>query len=467
MSPGDYGVYMVLWGMTEMLVPLSSLGLLEGGRRFLPELTARGSAVGVRLFIKWATMARVSILLVWAIGLALAWGTITDWLGFSGAQASHTWQAVILAALVVAFRYSCEMLECLLEQRWSQVVLTLHPIGRLVGLAGLFLTNQVTLAWILWVEVIVSLACLLLVEWALIRKLRGLPGTSEYRVPVREVVNFAWNIAGVNLLQSTGSVGAQRFLVARLLGLEVAGLFSFLQQLMSIVSRYMPSQLLANVIRPMLISRLATGEGGVVSQSMALMRKSNLVIVLGCVALLVPAGDALIALASSGRFTAAGWPALVLFIGLAATSQGAVVNMAMQIHDQTRALRKQSVLFLLVPLAAWLGSAYGLLGVIAGMVLVHWLRNTFSMWWMYRQGIDIVLDKAGMARMFAVSLLAAGVGGLIALQSSPWIALTATLYVLAIGMVLARPFSHADEELLGRVLKGRVRFLKPLVWTAK
>ena len=117
LASGDYGVYMTLWGMTEMLVPLSSLGLMEAARRFLPELAARGSAVGVRLFIRWTKIARLSILLVWAVGLALAWGTITDWLGFSAAQASHTWQALILAVLVVAFRYSCEMLESLLEQR--------------------------------------------------------------------------------------------------------------------------------------------------------------------------------------------------------------------------------------------------------------------------------------------------------------------------------------------------------------
>jgi len=294
LASGDYGVYMTLWGMTEMLVPLSSLGLMEAARRFLPELAARGSAVGVRLFIRWTKIARLSILLVWAVGLALAWGTITDWLGFSAAQASHTWQALILAVLVVAFRYSCEMLESLLEQRWSQVVRALHPIGRLVGLAGLLLANQVTLAWILWVEVIVSLACLLLVEWGLIRKLRALPNTDEYRVSVRAVANFSWHLAGANLLQSISCGGAQRLLVARLLGLEVAGLFSFLQQLLFIVSRYMPTQLLANVIRPMLISRLET-ERGVVSQVMALMWKSNFAIVAASVAVLVVAGDSIIA----------------------------------------------------------------------------------------------------------------------------------------------------------------------------
>ncbi|MEH6528664.1 MAG: hypothetical protein V7718_01845 [Porticoccus sp.] len=467
LASGDYGVYMTLWGMAEMLVPLSSLGLLEAARRFLPELAARGSAVGVRLFVKWTMIARLSILLVWAFGLALAWGAITDWLGFSAAQASHTWQALILAVLVVAFRYSCEMLESLLEQRWSQAVRALHPVGRLVGLAGLFLTNQVTLAWILWVEVIVSLVCLLLIEWALIRKLRALPNTDKYRVPVRKVVNFSWHLAGTNLLQSIGSGGAQRLLVARLLGLEAAGLFSFLQQLLLIVSRYMPAQLLANVIRPMLISRLATGEHGVVSQGMALMWKSNLAIVSASVAVLVVAGDTIVALLSSWRFNDAGMPALLLFIGLGATSQGQLVNMAMQLHDKTHELRKHSLLFLLLPMAAWVGSSYGLLGLIIGIVMVKWFRYVIGMCWMRHQGVTPQFDKPAVIRILAVSFLAAALGYWVSLALGSWTALAVTLFLLVVGVILIRPLCYSDHILLTSVFKDKAYFLKPLVWSAR
>ena len=94
-----------------------------------------------------------------------------------------------------------------------------------------------------------------------------------------------------------------------------------------------------------------------------------------------------------------GMPALLLFIGLGAVSQVQVINMAMQIHDKTHALRTQSLLFLLLPIAAWLGSSYGLLGLIIGIILVNWLRYIIAVCCMGRQGIDIDLDKAGMARM--------------------------------------------------------------------
>ncbi|MBN1008733.1 lipopolysaccharide biosynthesis protein [Amphritea pacifica] len=461
----DYGAYMVLWGMTEMMVPLSSLGLLEAVRRFLPELAARGTADSVKSFVMWASLIRAGILVLWCGGLMIGWETFAVWLGFTLDQAEQAWLVVVLAISIVAFRYVCEMLESLLEQRWSQLVRSLHPIGRLLGLVCLALVGQVTLAWMLWLDVVVSLVCLLLAGWALTRKLNTLTDMGDYQVKAREVVEFAWHLAGVNLMQSTASEGAQRLLIARLLGLEAAGLFSFLQQLQTIVSRYMPTQLLSNILRPMLISRLAVGEPRVVSQSLALMWKGNQIIVLACVVGLMVAGDELVTLLSSGKYSEAGLATLILFIGLGATSQGQIVNMAMQIHDKTGALLRQSVLFLILPLGAWLGSSQGVIGFIAGVVVSLWLRNSFALWWMRRQGIGIDLDKMGILSMLISGVIACGTGVWLEHELNPWICLLIALLILVVGVILFRPLSRADGDLLIRVFKSNGRFLQPLIRT--
>lgn len=459
----DYGVYMALWGMAEALVPLSSLGLLDAVRRFLPELAVRGAGVSVRGFVKWVTIVRVGILLVGCGGIALAWDVLTNWMGFSAIQTTQTWQAVIMALSMVAFRFACEMLECLLEQRWSQSVRALHPIGRLVCVAALFLSDKVSLSSLLWVDVAVSLTCLLLAELALSKRLGCLSNAGDYRLTLREVISFAWHMAGVNLLQAISSSGVQRLLVVRFLGLEIAGLFSFLQQLVSIVSRYMPAQLMANIIRPMLISRLVAGESGIVAQAMALMWKSNLMIVCASVTSLAVAGDVLVGSLSSWRFSEAGLSALLIFIGLGAVSQGLIINMAMQIHDKSRALRQQSFLFILQPILVWTGTAYGLLGAIGGVVLAQWCRNLVAMWWMRRQGIGIDLDIAGIMRTLVISIFVAGVGLLLVEVSGPWIALAVTLFLLAMGLLIVRPLCNSDLALLLIVFKGKERFLKQLV----
>ena len=56
LGASDYGAYMVLWGMVEMMVPLSSLGMLEAVRRFLPELAVRGEPEALKKFVAWMTL---------------------------------------------------------------------------------------------------------------------------------------------------------------------------------------------------------------------------------------------------------------------------------------------------------------------------------------------------------------------------------------------------------------------------
>ncbi len=461
--PADYGAYMALWGIVELLSPLSSLGLLEATRRFLPDLATRGSTSAVRAFVRWTTLARLTILLAWALLIALLWGQIAAWLGFDATQSGDGWVVVILIVTVLGFRYACEMLEGLLEQRWSQLAHALMPIGRLGGLALLVGMDTVSLGSVLWVDAVVSLGCFLLAEYFLARRLGTLSAAGDYSVTPRTVALFTWHMAGANVLQAAASVGALRLIIARLLGLEAAGLFAFVQQLVSIVSRYMPAQLLANIIRPMFVSRRATGDNTIVAHGLGLMWKSNVLIVICGVALLLVAGDTLVSLASGGRFTSAGMALVILFVGLGASSQGQLINMGMQIHDQARALRTQSLLFLLVPLAAWAGASWGLTSALVGIVLAQWLRNIFAMWWMRRHGAGFSLDWHGVGRQALVALLAAVIGLVVELRFDSWVALAAAAVVLGLGTLVARPLNGEEAVLLQRVLKGKARLLQPFV----
>lgn len=459
----DYGAYMALWGILEMLVPLSSLGLLEAVRRFLPDLATRGSSANLRAFVRWTTLVRLVILLAWAGAIALAWPTFAPWIGLSPAQVEQTWLVVVLVVTVLFFRYAAEMLEALLEQLWAQVGHALLPVGRLVGIGTLVATDSVSLEALLWVDIAVSLVCLVLAEWALLRRLQNLNVTGEHRVTAGEVGAFAWHMAGANLLQATASDGALRLLAARLLGLEAMGLYAFLQQVLSIVNRYMPAQLLANMIRPMLIARLAKGETVVVSQAIGLMWKSNVLVVLAGIAVTLIGGDVFVRLASGGRFDDAAVVLLLLFVGLGASSQGMLINMAMQIHDRTSALRAQSLLFLLVPAAAWAGGQTGLTGFVIGVVAARWLRNGFALWWMKRNGVSVLLDLGGVMRAVVYIGLAVGplwfLGG--HLNAAEALLVPITLVVLA--FLLARPLSMVDEQILVRILQGKARFLRLLV----
>lgn len=466
LAPADYGAYMILWGMVEMMVPLTSLGMMEAVRRYLPDLAARGAPGALPVFLRAMTLARLTLMVCWALVVAYFWDGISAWLGFNVAQQEAALVAVCLIVSVIGFRYASEMLECLLEQRWSQLTQALMPIGRLLGMAALVATGGLSLAHVLWVDIAVSAGCFLLAEFFLVRRVKGISPTGEYKVSKKEVAIFAWHMTGFNVLNATASFGALRLLVGRLLGLELAGMFAFLQQLLMIVGRYLPANLLANIIRPILIARHAAGDAAMVSQGMALMRKTNLIIVLGCAAAFAVAGDAIIALASGGRFQQAGLVMLLLFLGLGAVAQGQLVAMYMQVHKRTRQLRNQNVLMLLVPVAVWVGATWGLVGVASGIALAQWTWNSVALWWMRKHGIGMALDGWGMLRMFGAVFMAGSVGHGLTLVQGSLPGLVAVVLLLVAGLFLARPLNCADYELLARALKNKARLVRPMVWRA-
>ena len=217
--PADYGVYMVLWGMVDMMMPLSSLGMLEAVRRFLPELATRGAPGVLMRFIRWMMLIRFAILLAWVALIITFWSDIASWMGFDAVQQETTKLAVWLIVTVISFRYASEMLECLLEQRWSQLIYAFMPLGRLTGFAVLVLTDNLSLDRLICIDLFVSCVCFLLTELILLRKLRSIPGTGEYKVSVREIFVFSWDMAGVNLLRAIASAGIFRILVSFILGL--------------------------------------------------------------------------------------------------------------------------------------------------------------------------------------------------------------------------------------------------------
>lgn len=372
LNPRDFGVYMTLWGLLETMVPLSSMGMLEVVRRFLPDIAMRGSRAAVSSFTFRLTLIRAAVLCMWLVLAWIFWPALMGWLGLGTHTAKEALPALGLIVTVLGARFACEMLECLLEQKYSQRIQAGLQLGRLFGLLVLNATDVLNLGNLLLVDLGVSAVCLLLAEISLSLRVKSIRGDGDEKIDWKAVLRFMGNVATANLLQTVGSVGLARAIIARLLGLEAAGAFSFIQQLLTIVNRYMPAQLLANIIRPLLVTRYLQGDQKVLGVGMSLLSKSNLVIVGICVVGLAASGDQLIGLLSGGRFPTLGMVSMVMFCGLLASSQSLVFDMMAQIVDRTAAMLSLSSVFLLLPAAQWIGAQHGgLLGAAAGLLVVR------------------------------------------------------------------------------------------------
>jgi hypothetical protein len=445
---------MALWGIIELMVPLTSIGLLEAVRRYLPELAAHGSKAHLQSFIKWVTAIRWLTLILFSILIFLFRVEISKFLGFNEDQESAVATVSVLVFSVLAFRFSSEMLECLLEQRQSQTIQALQAMMRLVGVIFMWMHAPVEISDVLLLDAIASLVCLTITEIFLIRHIRSAEPSGASAVSVQEIVRFSWHMLGANLLQAAANPGALRVIVVRGLGLEIGGMFAFLQQLLQIVGRYLPANLLANIIRPMLIARFtASRDTRIVSTATSLLWKSNLLIITGGAIALAAAGDELIGLASGGRFPDAGWIMLTLFVALGGTTQGQLLTQTFQIFDYSRQWRNLSLIALLTPFAVWAGARYGLMGVAVGMVCGTWIRNAIAIFWLKKQATTIELDWAGGVRIVLSGLALVAVGTMADRFAGPWIALAFALLAYAAAMLLLRPL-HLDEvDFLGRAAR--------------
>lgn len=466
----EYGTYMAVWGMVELMVPLSSFGLLEATRRFLPMLAQGGSRQAVLPFVRGVVAFRLLMLLAWAGALWLCWPAAMRFIGLQEHELGGTLAAagaIAVICAVPAFRFVGEMLESLLEQKWSQGLHAALPLVRMAAVAALLLSGALALPLLLLVDAAIALLFLLASLLALASKLREIPDGPPSTVRFREVFDFAWHMTGVNLLQATGSVGTLRLLVARFLGLEVAAMFAFIQQLLLMVGRYMPAQVLGSVVRPMLAARHARGEHGTVIDALALLWKANVMVLVVWLAAVGVSGEALMAQASGGRFTGTGLVLLLMLLGLGATTQGQTISLCMQLYGLTRPLRTQSLLFLLVPLAVVLGSRWGLTGVAAGIALAHGLKNTFSVWWLRRQGIHIGYDVGALLRLGAAMAVAVALSAALHAVLGPWWALALLGLLTAAAMVCCKPLRESEFAIVSSVFKGRLArlsgWLRPLV----
>lgn len=457
---------MIVWGFVELVVPLSSLGLLQAMQRYLPELASRGDHKNLRAFIRFVSIARFLVLFVFCGLLAVFWEPLSKWMGFNSNQQSESVVAVLLVITVLGQRFVAEMLESMLEQGYAQTVRALEPLGRLVGVGALIAVGHVRLGDVFLVDLIVTAACLVLAEVFLVRQVSSIRPAGDYRVSAGEVARYAWHMLGWQWLNAAGGVGVLRMIVARMLGLEVAGQFAFLQQLTLVASRYLPGTMLANVIRPMLISRHAGGQAAEVAHGFGLLLKGNFLLIAGGVVLLAAAGDSLMALASGDRVQDGGLVMLLMVLSLMGAAQGQVVAMAMQIYHYTSQLRNFSVLALAMPFLVWVGSTWGLVGVAMAMIFELWFRNGLILAWLQRQPLRIGLDWPGYMRglLVAVPLVLLGFvidGMALDWPAAPWVAFVTVGVLYMAGLRLVRPLGAGEFDLVRKAVGGLARWVAP------
>lgn len=464
LAPSDYGTYLVLWGLLELLRPLVSLGLLPALQQFLPEMAIHGQPHQLRQLVRWSMAARAGLLLTWCGLLALFWLPLSALLGLPPLLGTKPWLLFGLVVVVLGAELVYDMLEALLDQRAAQSIRGLFPVLRLLGLLALAAAGPVALVPVLMLDLLAGALCLLLAEAAMLLRLRRMRPDGSRWFSRREVIGFAWQMTGTQVFNAVGSPGLARLVVAGLLGPVAAGQFGFLQQLVDQLKRFMPSLLMANLVRPMLVARRLAGDASGVSAAAGVLWKGNALVVWPLLVAMIVAGDPIVHLLGGSTLAAQGLAAACLLAGAAATAQNQLAGLLLQVHREAGRLRRVSASSLALPalvaLGAWSG---GTMGAAAGVAVGAWLRGSLAMLVLRRLQIRMTADASGLLRMAAGLALALAV----ALVLREWIGVVAALASAAMLVLacifLARPLAPAEYELIQKLARGRASLLRCFV----
>jgi O-antigen/teichoic acid export membrane protein len=453
MPAEDFGVYMLAVGVSEMLLQTFSLGILPVGQRFLPQIVDTAASTDLRRFIRGISAVQFSVLVLVTLAIWSYWDVLLPLVGFEAEQIERTRPAVWMMLFVPAFRFVADLLEALLEQGKAQSVRALMPLGRLVGIGVLLLIGvQVDLERILYIDSGATVVCLIIAWVFMVGTLRGIASPSAPQpLPVRAMMRHAWHMSSVDLLGSASAPGAIRIVIANALSLVDSGLFAFLQSLQRLVGRYLPSVLLRGLIRPMMISRLGKENGlQLMESAAALLQKSNLVIIAACAMVVFLGGDWIVNLASGGRFPHAGDTLLLMVALVGITSQRLVLEMLMQILNQTHILRATAMLAPLALVLVSLVADYGLNVVCVVSASGVALANVICMARLRRITGQFRSGWRDNARILSATAVAAVFGYLVQAAVGMWFAMIAASLLLVLLMAAVKPLRSNELRLVDR-----------------
>ncbi len=459
----DYGAYMLIIGVAEMLIQVASFGILPVGQRYLPQLLTELSGQRFYRFVLGLNISQFLVLALLTLILWQTWSAVTPYIGFSAEQSEVTRVGVWLFLWVPVFRFTVELLDALLEQGKAQIARALMPVARLVGIGILMLLDiDLDLRNILLLDVAVTAACVLLAWLFLAGSVKALGSpTGNGEIPYGDISRFAWHMATVGLLSATASPGAMRLVLANALGVVESGLFAFLQSLTRLISRYLPGTLLRGLVRPVMVAKAFNADGmSLVQAGTSLLLKTNLLIVAGASVVIAVGGNELIMWISGDKFENAGFTLLLMFFSLGVTSQRTVIEMVMQITGHTSTLRITSFIWPLALFGVWLLAPYGLNVAIVIMTVAAAISNWVAMSVLIRSAKGFTVDWKGLAVTLVAAALGIASGLALETEMVYWVAAaTAGLIVYTAILWRGDPYRLPELDVVKRAAGKRAALL--------
>lgn len=463
----EYGAYVTLVAGMELTLALTSFGLIWVAARYLPDFRLNASGKVLARFT-WQIIARIGLFLL--AGLLLLFVAL-PWILVPLNLAHHTGIAQFYLLVILAEglgRHLREsILEPLLQQGKAQISLVIRNMSFLLFLSIVAVQGQVHLDDVVMAELVASLLGTALALHGLVvhlRAHRNLLQQDGWQTPDwREMWGLARHMYFSRLVTLAYSPQVFIFLVQRYLGVESTALFGFLRSLYGQIFRYLPATLLFSLVRPKLIASCVGPDGmSELSRNANLAGKLSLFVLTPILVFAWLAGDELLTLLSSGKFTQSGYYLAGLLMSLVPLSQRQLLETVAVANGKSRlCLWGASLGLLVLPLTYSLLES-GLLGLWSPIIAIFLSEVIFN------AAVVVVIakttvyrpDALGFFKLTAAALAAFVLARQIVPPTYSWLGLMIAAAVGCGFFILAayfvKPFRTDERARLNRLLGRRI-----------
>ncbi|MBU2641424.1 MAG: oligosaccharide flippase family protein [Gammaproteobacteria bacterium] len=419
LSVAEFAAYSVLQAFVEVFTALTGFGLTHVALRYIPELYAQHENRVFRRFVVGAFGLRFFLL---TLATLLAWLASDDIANLFGLAA---WVGVLQAYLLVVWlrvnsHFLFQMLESTLHQGWVQVAFVLPALVKVAAVGWLVYSSALTIQSVIWIEAAAETLGLVVLLSGVGRVLRNTPVDQTmqswsiwWAKNARRLTQFG--LAGYlqHLAILPYGSAPNRLVAGRYLDVASMATFGFAQSFADTLRRYLPAQLLAGLIRPVLVARFSVSRDfEKVTGMLSWVFRINTILLGSVAALLLAIGPAVVASVSGGKYGAeAAWLLLALVGVLILESHRFLIDLAIQAVERNGLLVTGNlVLAVSLVLAVLLMPLLGALAIplAAGLGLI--LSNTWITHRLAKEGFSYPFGYVEFGRVLLSSSFAALVG---------------------------------------------------------
>lgn len=465
----DYGGYVALIAMLEVVLALSTVGVYAFAQRYVTEARLAHNLGALRRVVGYSVAYRVLTLLVASALLFSFADSLARLIGQPDLAPVLRLYVLVVACEGLA-RYVELVFESLLEQGRAQACAVARNGLRLVlVVATAWSGAQLSLADVVRIEALCSglgMLMALVMLYRLVKRVSPINAApAGMDLSAGRVTSFLLPMYAALCLGMLYNPDTVKLVVSRTLGVAEAAAFGFAHAISNVLLRYLPANLLLGLVRPMLIAR--RGREGSDEQLMMvanIVLKVNVYLLTPVIVLFAVAGRDVMAMLSGGRFGAQ-WPvllamtALLLLLGL-----HVVLSLLATVLEDRRAVLLGTLasvpgVGIGIALAPYLGPLAMALGLCASEVFYC----SASSWLLRASGVRFAVDWAGWLRIG----VAGATAGIAAAAVSAFVPAGPAMHVLLccvlitpvyIGCsIVAKPLSAREYALVHPLLPSRLR----------